>query len=76
MRGLPAIAALGHPVLIGFSGKALGLGLKAGGERERIARTIAAEVAAVILGASILRVHDPGPTAIALRVADSLALNA
>ncbi|MBF6569946.1 MAG: dihydropteroate synthase [Candidatus Binataceae bacterium] len=76
MRGLPAIAALGRPVLIGFSGKALELRLKANGERERIARTIAAEVAAVILGASILRVHDPGPTAMALRVAASLALNA
>jgi len=69
MRGLPRVAALGCPVLIGFSGKALRLGLTNAGERERTARIAAAEVTAVMMGADILRVHDPGPTAAALRVA-------
>jgi dihydropteroate synthase len=72
MRGLPRVAALGYPVLIGFSGKALRLGLGEASERERIARIAAAEVAAVMLGASILRVHDPGPTAAAISVAASI----
>lgn len=72
MRGLPRVAALGYPVLIGFSGKALGLGLGNAAERERVAGVAAAEVVAVMLGASILRVHDPGPTAAAIKVAASI----
>jgi dihydropteroate synthase len=72
MRGLPKVAALGYPVLIGFSGKALGLGLGKAGEGERTARLAAAEAVAVMLGASILRVHDPGPTAVAIKVAASI----
>lgn len=73
VRGLPRVAALGYPVLIGFSGKALGLGLGNAGERERIVSIAAAEVVAVMLGASILRVHNPGPTAAAIKVAASIA---
>jgi len=73
MRGLPRVAALGYPVLIGFSGKALGLRLGNASERERTVRIAAAEVVAVMLGASILRVHDPGPTAAAIKVAASIA---
>ena len=73
LRGLPRVAALGYPVLIGFSGKALGLGLGNASERERAVRIAAAEVVAVMLGASILRVHDPGPTAAAIEVAASIA---
>ena len=73
MRGLPRVAALGYPVLVGFSGKALRLGLKDATARERTARIAAAEVTAVMLGAAILRVHEPGPTAAALKVAASMA---
>ncbi|HUY18303.1 MAG TPA: dihydropteroate synthase [Candidatus Binataceae bacterium] len=72
IRGLPRVAALGYPVLIGFSGKALGLGLGKAGEGERTARLAAAEAVAVMLGASILRVHDPGPTVAAIKVAASI----
>jgi dihydropteroate synthase len=73
MRGLPKVAALGYPVLLGFSGKALRLGLANAGERERAARLAAAEVTAVMMGADILRVHDPGLTSAALKVATSIA---
>ncbi len=73
MRGLPKVAALGCPVLIGFSGKALRLGLANAGERERAARLAAAEVTAVMMGADILRVHDPGLTSAALKAAASIA---
>jgi dihydropteroate synthase len=58
LRALPTFVAIGYPVLIGLSrksflGKLLDLPVE-----ERLEATIAANTAAVLGGASILRVHD------------------
>jgi len=63
---------LGRPLLLGFSRKAfLGrlLGLPS---EERLEGTIAAAVLSVQLGAHILRVHDVGPVARAVRAAEAI----
>ena len=72
LRGLPALAALGHPLLVGVSRKAfIGkiLGLEAD---QRLEGSLAAAVAAVSAGANIVRVHDVAETCRAVRVADAL----
>ena len=64
--------ALGRPLLLGFSRKAfLGriLGAPPG---ERLEGTIAAAVLSVERGAHILRVHDVGPVARAVRSAEAM----
>jgi dihydropteroate synthase len=64
--------ALGRPLLMGFSRKAfLGriLGLP---PDERLEGTIAAAVVSVERGAHILRVHDVGPVARAVRAAEAI----
>jgi dihydropteroate synthase len=68
VRGLPTIAALGFPVLAGLSRKG-SLGTITGrGADERLAGSIAAALAAVARGASIVRVHDVRETVDALKV--------
>jgi dihydropteroate synthase len=72
LRGLPELAALGPPLLVGASRKAfIGkvLGLDAG---ERLEGSLAAAVAAIFQGANILRVHDVQETVRAARVADAI----
>ncbi|MGH7907938.1 MAG: dihydropteroate synthase [Candidatus Binataceae bacterium] len=70
LAGISQIAALGYPVLLGFSGKTIAV--HADGERARIARNAAAEMLALAGGASIIRVHDPGLTAAVIRVASQM----
>jgi dihydropteroate synthase len=68
LRGLPRIAALGFPVLAGLSRKSM-LGTLTGRDvGERTAASVAAALAAVARGASILRVHDVRETVDAIRV--------
>lgn len=72
LRGLPVLAALGQPLLVGvsrktFIGKILDLE-----PDQRLEGSLAAAVAAVLGGANLLRVHDVGETSRALRVADAL----
>jgi dihydropteroate synthase len=72
LRGLPALAAMGYPLLIGASRKAfIGkiLDLK---PEERLEGSLAAAVAAVFGGAHIIRVHDVKETRRAVRVADAI----
>ena len=72
LRRQEAFQALGRPVLMGFSRKAfLGriLGLPPG---ERLEGTIAAAVLSAERGAHILRVHDVGPVARAVRAAEAI----
>jgi len=58
IRGLGSLVELGRPVLVGLSRKAfLGAILDASSD-ERIEATIAANAAAILNGASIIRVHD------------------
>jgi dihydropteroate synthase len=74
LRGLPDIAALGHPVLVGVSRKSF-IGRLSGEPRadRRLGGSLAAALFAVSQGASILRVHDVIETVQALRVWHSLA---
>ncbi|HEY7788177.1 MAG TPA: dihydropteroate synthase [Casimicrobiaceae bacterium] len=68
LRELPHIAALGYPVLVGLSRKSM-LGALTGRDvGERMAASVAAALAAIARGASILRVHDVRETVDAIRV--------
>jgi dihydropteroate synthase len=72
IRGLPALAAAGRPLLIGASRKAfIGriLGFDAG---ERLEGSVAVGVAAILNGANLLRVHDVRETVRAARIADAI----
>jgi len=72
LRGLPVLAALGQPLLVGVSRKAfIGkiLGLEPTG---RLEGSLAAAVAAALSGADIVRVHDVAETCKAVRVADAI----
>jgi dihydropteroate synthase len=72
LRGLPALGAIGLPLLVGASRKAfLGRLLDAGPE-ERLEGSLAAAVAAALAGANMIRVHDVKEAVRALRVADAL----
>ena len=72
LRGLPVLAALGQPLLVGVSRKAfIGRILNLGPD-QRLEGSLAAGVAAVLAGANILRVHDVGETSRAVRVADAI----
>jgi dihydropteroate synthase len=73
LRRLPEIAALGYPLLVGLSRKAM-IGTLLGGKpaEQRVQGSVAAAVIAVQNGASIVRVHDVGPTVEALKVAMAL----
>jgi dihydropteroate synthase len=68
LAGVPALAELGRPVLVGVSRKGMFgrlLGREVG---ERMPASLAAGLAAVARGAAVLRVHDVRETVDALRV--------
>jgi dihydropteroate synthase len=72
LSGLPALAAMGHPLLIGASRKTfIGKILDVKPE-ERLEGSLAAAVAAVFGGAHIIRAHDVKETWRAVRVADAI----
>jgi dihydropteroate synthase len=72
LRGLPVLAALGQPLLVGVSRKTfIGKILDALPE-QRLEGSLAAAVAAVLAGANLLRVHDVAETRKAVQVADAL----
>ena len=68
LAGLPALAAAGYPVLAGLSRKSSLGELTGRPVDERLAASIAAALAAVARGASLLRVHDVRETRDALIV--------
>ncbi|MCL2297454.1 MAG: dihydropteroate synthase [Proteobacteria bacterium] len=68
MHGLPELAALGYPLLAGWSRKSTLGHLTGRAVDERLAASIAASLAAVARGANIVRVHDVRETVDALRV--------
>ena len=68
MRGLPEIVALGFPVLAGLSRKSTIGALTGRDVDERVAGSLAAALAAVARGATIVRVHDVRETVDALKV--------
>lgn len=68
LRNLDRFAQLGRPILIGTSRKGF-LGELTGRDRsQRAAASVASALAAATRGANILRVHDVGPLADALKV--------
>jgi dihydropteroate synthase len=76
LRGLPTLAALGRPLLVGvsrkgFIGRILNLD-----PTERLEGSLAAAAAAVLAGANIVRVHDVRETLRAVRVADAIRFGA
>ena len=73
LKRLPELVALGFPVLVGLSRKSI-IGTLLGGVpvEARLQGSVAAAVAAVLNGASIVRCHDVAPTAEALKVGASL----
>lgn len=73
VRGLPAIAALGYPVLAGLSRKRLIGEITGRAVEERAVGSVAAALVAVRNGAALLRVHDVKATVDALRVWAALA---
>jgi dihydropteroate synthase len=72
LRGLPALASMGYPLLVGASRKTF-IGKILGAEPdERLEGSLAAAVAAVLGGAHIIRAHDVKETCRAVRVADAI----
>jgi len=71
VRRLDVLLALGRPVLVGFSRKSSLRRIT--GSDDLLGASVAAAVAAFERGATILRVHDVGPTVDALAVAGALA---
>ena len=68
LAGQGALASIGRPLLVGWSRKST-LGLLTGRPvGERVAASVAAALAAVARGASIVRVHDVAATVDALKV--------
>ncbi len=73
LRGLPELASLGYPLLVGVSRKSF-VGAISGepDASRRLGGSLAAGLFAVSKGASILRVHDARETVQALRVWQTL----
>ena len=72
LRHLDALAAMGHPVVVGLSRKSF-IGLLGAGEKgERLSGSLAAAALAVSRGANVVRTHDVLETVRAMRVADAL----
>jgi dihydropteroate synthase len=73
LRGLAELGKLGYPILVGVSRKSFigSLSEESRADR-RLGGSLAAGLFSVLRGASILRVHDVGETAQALRVWQAL----
>ncbi|MBK1700354.1 dihydropteroate synthase [Thiococcus pfennigii] len=72
LAGLPRIADLGRPLLVGLSRKSMIGALTGRSVGERVHGSVAAAVLAVERGARIVRVHDVRATVEALRVVTAL----
>lgn len=72
LANLPALLALGRPVLVGASRKSMFRSLLNRPVEQRLAGGLAVGTAAVLAGASILRAHDVAETVDAVKVAAAL----
>jgi len=76
LSNLDALHRLRLPIMVGVSRKSfLVAGEDRSANRDRLHATLAANTAAVLAGAHILRVHDVGPAIEAAAVADRILLN-
>jgi dihydropteroate synthase len=73
LAALPTLCALGYPVLVGASRKTFVARIAGAGERELEFGNAAVNAVAIVNGASIVRVHDPGGAASVVRMAAALA---
>jgi dihydropteroate synthase len=73
LGGLCRVCALGYPVLIGASRKNFVRRISGGGESDILFGTAAVNALAVAAGASIVRVHDPGPALAVVRMGIAIA---
>lgn len=73
LRGLPRLAELGHPLLVGASRKSF-LGHLTGRVEpaDRLPGSLAAAAVAVMHGAHLIRTHDVAATVDAVRVAEAI----
>jgi dihydropteroate synthase len=72
LRGIPELATLGRPILLGTSRKSF-IGRTDGSETDsRLGGTIATSILAALSGAAVLRVHDVREMAQALKVASAV----
>ena len=73
LRRLPELVQHGYPLLVGLPRKSM-LGTLLGGKPadQRLHISVAAAVTAALNGASILRVHDVGPTVDALKLISAM----
>lgn len=76
LRGLPAVTALGCPLLVGASRKGFIGKILAVDADQRLEGSLAAAVAAVLGGANIVRVHDVKESCKAIRIADAIRFGA
>ncbi|MGE5302992.1 MAG: dihydropteroate synthase [Alphaproteobacteria bacterium] len=72
LRGLPALARVGQPLLVGVSRKGFIGKLLDAVPGKRLEGSLAAAVAVVLAGAHVIRVHDVKATRKAIRVADAI----
>jgi dihydropteroate synthase len=72
LRGLPELAALGRPILLGTSRKSFIGRADDSAPDDRLGGTIATSILAATAGASILRVHDVREMSQALKVASAV----
>jgi dihydropteroate synthase len=70
---LPRICALGYPVLVGASRKSFIRAIAGAGREELLFGSAAIDAIAVAQGASIVRVHEPGPARAVVRMAAAVA---
>jgi len=73
MGGLSEICALGYPVMVGASRKRFVRAIVGSRESDLLFGTAAVNALAVAGGASILRVHDPGPMVAVVKMALAIA---
>ncbi len=72
LAGLPALAALGFPVLVGLSRKSMFQAICGAAVDQRLPASLAAATAAVLGGAALVRAHDVRETRDAVRVAAAI----
>jgi len=73
LAALPGLCALGYPVLVGASRKTFVARRAGTSERELEFGTAAINAIAIVNGASIVRVHDPGAAVSVVRIAAAMA---
>jgi dihydropteroate synthase len=72
LAGLARLCRLGYPILVGVSRKSFIRQIAGAGQEQLIFGTAAAVSVAIAGGAAIVRVHDPGPIAAAVKVAAAI----